>query len=189
MCPTPISTYVRPAIGLGATAVLLLSGAAQAADSAAGRAPVQDGVTIVAAICFVVTFFLIFGTVYFQRKFRDAAACAADLYARLEREQALLDSAPQAIVYWDTGTGDQKISKSAARMIGCDQADVLNGARIAEIVSDDNRAVVSAAIDDLINSGAPFDKIVPGMFRAALRAARPCNRRRRNRPSHRSMDT
>lgn len=189
MCPTPISTYVRPAIGLGATAVLLLSSAAQAADSAAGRAPVQDGVTIVAAICFVVTFFLIFGTVYFQRKFRDAAACAADLYARLEREQALLDSAPQAIVYWDTGTGDQKISKSAARMIGCDQADVLNGARIAEIVSDDNRAVVSAAIDDLINSGAPFDKIVPGMFRAALRAARPCNRRRRNRPSHRSMDT
>ena len=162
MRPTPILTYVRPSIGLGAAAVPVLSGAAQAADSAAGGAPVLDGVTIVAALCFVLTPFLIFGTAYFRSKFRDAAARAVDLEARLEREQALLDSAPQAIVCWDTGTGDQKVSESAARMIGCDQADVLNGARIAEIVSDDNRAAISAAINDLIATGKPFDKIVPG---------------------------
>jgi PAS domain S-box-containing protein len=139
--------------------VPVLSGAAQAADSAAGGAPVLDGVTIVAALCFVLTPFLIFGTAYFRSKFRDAAARAVDLEARLEREQALLDSAPQAIVCWDTGTGDQKVSESAARMIGCDQADVLNGARIAEIVSDDNRAAISAAINDLIATANPSTKL------------------------------
>ncbi|MDE0796487.1 MAG: PAS domain-containing protein [Alphaproteobacteria bacterium] len=108
--------------------------------------------------------FLIFATVYFRRKFRDADARATDLEARLEREQALLDSAPQAIVCWDTATGEQKISEAAARMIGCDQADALNGERIAEIVSPVSRAGVRAAIDALIVSSEPFDELVPGML-------------------------
>jgi signal transduction histidine kinase len=96
---------------------------------------------------------------------------ATDLEARLEREQALLDSAPQAIVCWDTATGEQKISEAAARMIGCDQADALSGERIAEIVSPDGRAGVRAAIDALIETGKPFDELVPGLSekRYALR--------------------
>ena len=171
MRPTPSITYVRPAIGLGAGSVTLLSTAVQAADSAAGGGPAFDGATIVAVLCFVLTPFLIFGTVYFQRKFRAAETRAADLETRLEREQALLDSAPQAIVCWDTGTGDQKISRAAARMIGCDQAESLTGERIAGIVSESARAAIHAAIDGLIESGTPFDEVVPGLSerRYALR--------------------
>ena len=122
MRPTPISSHFRPALGLGAGALPFLSTTARAADG-----PVFDGVTIVAAVCFVLTPFLIFATVYFRRRFLDANVRAADLEARLTREQALLDSAPQAIVCWDTGTGEQKISQAASRMIGCDQSDTLDG--------------------------------------------------------------
>ncbi len=49
-------------------------------------------------------------------------------------------------------------------MIGCDQADALNGERIAEIVSLGSRAGVRAAIDALIVSSEPFDELVPGML-------------------------
>lgn len=169
MRPTPISSHFRPALGLGAGALPFLTTAAQAAEDAAigGQAfggQAFDGATIVAALCFFFAPFLIFATVYFRRKFRDADARATDLEARLEREQALLDSAPQAIVCWDTATGEQKFSEAAARMIGCDQADALNGERIAEIVSPVSRAGVRAAIDALIVSSEPFDELVPGML-------------------------
>jgi PAS domain-containing protein len=169
MRPTPISSHFRPALGLGAGALPFLTTAAQAAEGAAigGQAfggQAFDGATIVAALCFFFAPFLIFATVYFRRKFRDADARATDLEARLEREQALLDSAPQAIVCWDTATGEQKISEAAARMIGYDQADALNGERIAEIVSPVSRAGVRAAIDALIASSEFFDELVPGML-------------------------
>jgi PAS domain-containing protein len=107
MRPTPISSHFRPALGLGAGALPFLTTAAQAAEGAAigGQAfggQAFDGATIVAALCFFFAPFLIFATVYFRRKFRDADARATDLEARLEREQALLCTAPQAIVCWDT---------------------------------------------------------------------------------------
>lgn len=176
MRPTPILSHFRPAFVLGVGALPFLPVAVQAADGpAVGGLAVGnldfDGATIVAAICFFLAPFLIFATVYFRRKFRDADARAADLAQRLEREQALLDSAPQAIVCWDSGTGEQKISEAAARLIGCDQADALGGERIAEIVSPGSRADVTAAIDALIKFGKPFDEVVPGLSerRYALR--------------------
>lgn len=163
MRPTPILSNFRPAFVLGVGAFPLLPTAVQAADNQAVGSLGFDGATIVAAVCFLIAPFLIFATVYFRRKFRDADARAADLAVRLDREQALLDSAPQAIVCWDTGTGEQKISTAASRLIGCDQADTLNGDRIAEIVSPGSREGIRAAIDALIESGKPFDEIVPGV--------------------------
>ncbi|CAN0326166.1 unnamed protein product, partial [Discosporangium mesarthrocarpum] len=152
-------------------ALPVLATAAQAAEGGAMGAGAVDGVTIIAAICFLLAPFLVFATVYFHRRFRAADARAADLESRLTREQALLDSAPQAIVCWDTATGEQKVSEAAARMIGCDQADALNGTRIAEIIVPDSRAAIRASIDALIEARKPFDEIVPGFSekRYALR--------------------
>lgn len=171
MRPTPILTDLRPALGLGAGALPFLSTAVQAADGAHSGGPTFDGATIVGALCFLLAPFLIFATVYFRRKFRDAEARATDLEARLVREQLLLDSAPQAIVCWDTGTGEQKISEAAARMIGCDQADVLSAERIAKIVSSRSRDEINSAIDALVEAGKPFDEVVSGLSekRYALR--------------------
>ena len=156
MRPTPIPSCFSPAFGLGAAVSAFLSTTVRAADGAASGGPAFDGATIVAALCFFLAPFLIFATVYFRRRFREADARAAELEARLEREQALLESAPQAIVCWDLVTGEQKISEAAARMIGCDQADALNGERIAEIVSPRQRAEIRTAIDALVASGKPF---------------------------------
>lgn len=171
MRPTPIPSCFSPAFGLGAAVSAFLSTTVRAADGAASDGPAFDGATIVAALCFFLAPFLIFATVYFRRRFREADARAAELEARLEREQALLESAPQAIVCWDLVTGEQKISEAAARMIGCDQAEALNGERIAEIVSPRQRAEIRAAIDALVASGKPFDELVPGLSekRYALR--------------------
>lgn len=171
MRPTPKFSHFRPAFWLGAGGLPILTTAAQAAEDDAMGAAAIDGATIVAAICFLLAPFLIFAAVYFRSKFRDAQARATDLEARLIREQALLDSAPQAIVCWDTATGDQKISEAAARMIGCGQADALDGARIAEIFSPDCRADIRASIDALIETGKPFDELVQGLSekRYALR--------------------
>ena len=166
MRPTPISSYCRAALAAGAAALSFVPTVVHAAGG-----PELNPVSVLFGLCFLAVPFLIFVAVYFRGKSRAATDRAVDLEMRLEREQALLESAPQAIVCWDTATGDQKISAAAARMIGCDQADALNGTRIAEIVFPDSRAAIRTSIDALIEARKPFDAIVPGLSekRYALR--------------------
>ena len=102
MRPTPISSHFRPALGLGAGALPFPTTAAQAAEDAAIEVKLSMVRRSSQHFAFFFAPFLIFATVYFRRKFRDADARATDLEARLEREQALLCTAPQAIVCWDT---------------------------------------------------------------------------------------
>lgn len=158
MRPTPISSYCRAALAGGAAALPFVPTAAQAAGG-----PELNPVWVLWGLCFLAVPFLIFAAVYYRGKSRAVTARAADLETRLIREQALLDSAPQAIVCWDTATGDQKISAAAAGMIGCDQADGLNAERITEIVAPGRRAALRGAIDALIETGKPFDELVPGL--------------------------
>tara|TARA_R110000868_G_scaffold778_2_gene5678 strand:- start:8599 stop:11064 length:2466 start_codon:yes stop_codon:yes gene_type:complete len=120
------------------------------------------GVTVSASIAAIVALCLLLATVHYRRRLTEAEARADDLESQLTREQALVDSSPQAIVCWDTSTGDQKLSPGAVRMIGCAVDDVVDPERIAGLVSAGRASGIRAAVAALIASGEEFDALVPG---------------------------
>lgn len=123
---------------------------------------VFTGATVSASVAAIVALCLLLAAVHYRRRLTGAEARAAELESLLEREQALLETAPQAILCWDTGTGDQKLSAGAARMLGCSVDDTVGAEQVAEIVSESRAAGVRAAVAALIASGTAFDDLVPG---------------------------
>lgn len=120
------------------------------------------GATVSSSVAAIVALCLLLAAVHYRRRLTAAETRVADLENRLEREQALLDSAPQAIICWDTGTGDQKLSAGAVRMIGCSVDDTVGAEQVAAIVSESRAAGVRASVAALIAAGTAFDDIVPG---------------------------
>ena len=118
--------------------------------------------TVGAGLAAMVALFLLAAAVHYRRRLTEAQARAADLGARLEREQALVDTSPEAIVCWDTVTGDQKLSPGAVRMIGCAPDDAIGAEQIAGLVSESRASGIRAAVAALIASGTDFDALVPG---------------------------
>jgi signal transduction histidine kinase len=121
-----------------------------------------SGATVSASVAAIVALGLLLATIHYRRRLTDSETRVLDLENRLQREQALLDSAPQAIICWDTGTGDQKLSPAAVRMTGCAVGETVGAEQIAAIVSKSRAAGVRASVGALIASGTAFDDVVPG---------------------------
>lgn len=142
---------------LFAAPILCAPGSAFAADG-----QIFTGATVSASVAAIVALCLLLAVVHYRRRLTEAESRAAELEALLGREHALIDTAPQAIICWDTGTGDQKLSATAAQLLDCLPDDVVGAEQVAEIVSESRAAGVRAAIGALIASGTAFDDLVPG---------------------------
>jgi len=157
---------MRPMPGsyLSTSALRPIAGLAVCLPSSAHAAggDIFSGATVSAALAAIVALCLLLATVHYRRRLTETEARAADLQDRLEREQALVDSSPEAIICWDTVTGDQKLSPDAVRMIGCAADDEVGAERIAGLVSEARASGIRAAVAALIASGTDFDALVPG---------------------------
>lgn len=153
-----------PGLYLSTSPLRLIAGLCVCLPSSAHAAGgyIFSGATVSAAVAAIVALCLLLATVHCRRRLTESEARAADLEARLEREQALVDSSPQAIVCWDTSTGDQKLSPGAVRMIGCAADDEVGAEQIAGLVSEARASGIRAAVAALIASGTDFDALVPG---------------------------
>ncbi|MGB0630904.1 MAG: ATP-binding protein [Alphaproteobacteria bacterium] len=87
---------------------------------------------------------------------RAETARANALAAELDRERALVETAPEAIICWDTGSGEQKLSTAAARILGCTEADPVSADTIAGLAVEDARSELREAVADLIADGTEF---------------------------------
>jgi PAS domain-containing protein len=168
-----MSYLPRPVLPLSAALLLCAPAPARAAGGI-----IFSGATVGAGIAVLVALCLLLATVHYRRRFTAAEARAADLEIQFERERSLLDTSPEAIVCWDTASGDQKLSAAAARMIGCAVTDSVGAEKIAALATGDSQAAVQTAVTDLIDAGKIFDEIVPGsrIRDAALCALRPGDR-------------
>ncbi len=153
---------ILPAAGLLAAEILTFSSAcAQAADGASqgfrlSGATVSAWVSLFAAIC------LLLAAVHYRRRLREARAYAAELESQLTRERALLDTAPEAILCWDSATHDQKVSPAAARLVGVASGEPVDAEAVAGIVEPSQRAKIASEIDALIGRGIAFDAAADG---------------------------
>ena len=150
-------TASRSAAAVAAGLAASLPVSARAADGG-----IFSGATISASVAVIVAICLLLAAVHYRRRLGEAETRATDLEIRLEREQALVETSPQAIICWDTTTGDQKLSSGAARMLGCTIDDAVGAEQVAALVTDARSAGTRAAVAALIASGTEFDDIVPG---------------------------
>lgn len=91
------------------------------------------------------------------RAYRAEKARAEQLLAELDRERALVETSPEAIICWDTGSGEQKLSAAALRILGCAVSDPVSADTVAALAVEDDRSDLRDAVAALIADGAEFD--------------------------------
>lgn len=119
-----------------------------------------SGVTVSAWLSLIAAIVLALAAARYRRCLQDAERRVAELNEELERERAVIDTAPNAIICWDTARGDQKVSESAARLLGCAPDTPVDAARIAAMFPESRRAAVTRAIDGLLEDGSAVDMLV-----------------------------
>ena len=125
-------------------------GLARAQDAAPATFNTASWVLIFVAFCLALALVR-------QSRARQAETARADLLAdELDRERALVETSPEAIICWDTGSGEQKLSDAAARILGCTISDPVSADTIAALAVDDERAGLQKAVSSLISDGVEF---------------------------------
>ena len=152
MRPTPLLRFSRFK-GVCLTGLLALWPATAPAQDG-GMLPAATTATWIAALV-ALAFALAF--VWQLRAYRAEKARAEKLLAELDRERALVETSPEAIICWDTGSGEQKLSAAALRILGCAVSDPVSADTVAALAAEDDRSGLRDAVAALIADGAEFD--------------------------------
>ena len=107
-------------------------------------------------LCLVALCFLL-AAVRYYRLLTEERAKAQKFEQLLERERALLNTSPEAIICWDKASGEQKISPAAARILGCEPDEPVSSDTISGLAGSADRSELASSIQALVDEGRNFD--------------------------------
>ncbi len=145
---------------LCATLAALAGPTPLAAQDAAGTG--FAGATVSAWVASAVALILLLAAVHFKRRLTAAESEAAALRDELDRERAVTDTVPQAVVCWDPVSGDRKVSELAAHILGVAVDAPVGAAEFAALAKPEMRGEVEDAVRALLDRGRSFDLTLSG---------------------------